>query len=331
MPKKSSNSTSSKLDALLEKLNQIQAQFPTEQPSEQPIAELRQILQSKYAVAVARAAKLIGRHEITELVPDLITAFDRFLTNPAKTDPNCHAKAGIADALYRLEQRAEAVFLTGIRHVQMEPVWGGQVDTAPGLREICAMGLVRMNYSDVMTELADLLADPELPARIGAARAIAYSENSQGIPLLRLRAKIGDEPPVLAECVIALLKLDADRSLPFAASFLHAPQPQTQELVALALGESRHPGAFEPLQTWWKFNSEPDLRRTALLAIAMLRQDQPLDFLLSLITNGRNLDAHDAVAAMDLYRQDAALWERVREAAQQRGDAELRAIVDSTN
>jgi hypothetical protein len=334
MPKKSSNSTSRKLDALLEKLNQIQAQFSSEQPakppSEQPIAELGQILQSKYAVAVARTAKLIGRYEITELVPDLITAFDRFMTNPAKTDPNCHAKAGIADALYRLEQRAEAVFLAGIRHVQMEPVWGGQVDTAPGLREICAMGLVRMNYSDVMIELADLLADPEPPARIGAARAIAYSENPQGIPLLRLRAKIGDEPPVLAECVIALLNLDADRSLPFVGSFLHAPQPQTQELVALALGESRHPGAFELLRNWWKFNSEPDLRRTGLLAIAMLRQDQPLDFLLSLIANGRSLDAHDAVAALDLYRQDATLWGRVREAAQQRGDAELTAIVGSS-
>jgi HEAT repeat protein len=328
MPKKSSNSTSRKLDALLETLNQIQAQFPTEQISEQPIAELRQILQSKYAVAVARTAKLIGRYEITELVPDLITAFDRFLTNPAKIDPNCLAKAGIADALYHLEQRAEAVFLAGIRHVQMEPVWGGQVDTAPRLREICAMGLVRMNYPDVMTELADLLADPEPPARIGAARAIAYSENPQGIPLLRLRAKIGDEPPVLAECVTALLKLDAERSLPFAASFLSDPQPQTQELIALALGESRHPGAFEPLQIWWKFNSEPDLRRTALLAIAMLRQDQPLDFLISLIAKGRNLDAHDAVAALDLYRQDALLWRRVREAAQQRGDAELMAIVE---
>ena len=60
----------------------------------------------------------------------------------------------------------------------------------------------------------------------------------------------------------------------------------------------------------------------------MLRQDQPLDFLLSLIANGRNLDAHDAVAALDLYRRDAALWERVCEAAKQRGDAELMAIVD---
>jgi len=325
---------SSKLEAVLAKLTEIRNQLEvkstgsgcqtisdnTPSVSEQTIATLRQIIQGKLAVAVAQAAKLVYENELVQLIPDLVEAFDRFLLKPVETDPNCHAKAGIADALYRLEHREEEVFLRGIRHVQMEPVWGGKVDTAAKLRGICAMGLVRMNYSQVLVELADLLADPESPARIAAARAIAYSGNSNGVPLLRLRARVGDEPAVLSECLAALLNLDADRSLPFVAHFLNTSQPQTQELVALALGESRLPAAFNVLRHWWEKTREPNLRWTGLLAIATLRQDEPIDFLLDLIGTGLTRDARDAVTALEIYQDDQALWQRVEAAMQQRED-----------
>ena len=73
-----------------------------------------------------------------------------------------------------------------------------------------------------MVALADLLADPEPEARIGAARAIAYSENPLGVALLRLRIQVGDTPAVLGECVAALLQLSVDNCLPLAAAFLEA-------------------------------------------------------------------------------------------------------------
>lgn len=310
---------SRKLETLLAQLTEIRSQ-PN---SEQTIADLQQILRSKFAVAVAQAAKVVHERELVQLIPDLVSAFDRFLQNPVETDPNCHAKVGIADALYRLEHRQETVFLNGIRHVQMEPVWGGRVDTAAKLRGVCAMGLVRMNYAEVLVELADLLADPEPPARIAAARAIAYSGNPNGVPLLRLRARVGDEPSVLAECLAALLNLDADRSLDFVSSFLNAPVPQTQELVALVLGESRLPAAFDVLRQWWEKTREPELRRTGLLAIATLRQDQPIDFLLNLIATGTASHARDAVTALEVYRDDPILWQRVQAAAAQREDTAL--------
>lgn len=309
---------SRKLEAMLAQLTEIR-----HQPSEQTIESLQQILRSKFAVAVAQAAKLVHERELGQLIPDLVSAFDRFLINPAETDANCHAKAGIADALYRLEYREEAVFLKGIRHVQMEPVWGGRVDTAAKLRGICAMGLVRMNYAAVLIELADLLADPESEARIAAARAIAYSGNLNGAPLLRLRALVGDEPAVLSECLAALLNLDADRSLDFVARFLHAPDPQTQELVALVLGESRLSAAFPLLRQWWEKTRESDLRRTGLLAIATLRQDQPLNFLLELVATGTPINARDAIDALDIYRHDQSLWQRVEAAVAQRGEPAL--------
>jgi HEAT repeats len=312
---------SHKLEALLDRL----AQLRTAPISQEAIASISQILASKYGVAVAQAARLVETRQITPLIPQLVASFSRFMSHPAETDPSCLAKTGIAEALYRLNYSEETLFLQGIRHIQLEPVWGGQTDTAATLRGTCAMGLVRMNYPHVLTELGDLLADPEPPARIAAARAIAYSENAAGVPLLRLRARVGDEPPVVAECLIALLKLAPQQSLDFAAHFLHDPQPQTQELTALALGESHLADAFEPLQQWWKTTADAELQQTALLAIAMLRHDAAMQFLLELIANRPIKVAQAAIAALEPYKTDKNLWQQVQTAVQQRDDAKLMA------
>ncbi len=321
---------SRKLETLLAKLNQLRQNFsPGDPVSDDAIATLRQGLNSRYGVAAGQAAKQIAALELVQLAPDMVKAFYRFMARPIETDPNCLGKAGIAKALYQLGCSEQGLFLDGIRHVQMEPVWGGKQDTAPKLRGLCALGLVRMNDPDVMTELADLLADADPAARIAAAQAIAYSENDRGVPLLRLRAKVGDEPQVLSECLAALLKLAPNRSLDFVSRFLSAPHPtSTQELVALVLGESRLPEAFEQLHTWWQKTVDRQLRRTGLLAIAMLRSDQPLQFLLSVVESGHKRDAFDAIASLSIYRQDIALWQRLRETVEQRDDDELRVTLE---
>ena len=310
-----------KLEATIAQLNQIRAD-PT---SERGLNTLRQILSSKHAIAVARAATLIGEAEIQDLIPDLVTTFDRLMVNPATSDQNCVGKKAIAAALYRLEAREVDRFLTGIHHIQMEPVWGGSVDTAPGLRGICALGLVRLNYAEVMVELADLLADPEPAARIEAARAIAYHNQPEGIPLLRLKVKLGEaNPQVLSECFLALLQL-TPQSLPLVASFLAAPvEAASSEMAALALGESRLPESFPLLQKFWARTGNAELKKTGLLAIAMLRQDAPLAFLFDLVATGRLLDAQAAIAALRLYEQDQDLWPRVCQIVEMRGEPGLR-------
>ena len=321
---------SRKLEMLLAQLNQLQRDRIQGEPvSEDAIATLRQGLSSRYGVVAGQAAKQIATLELVQLAPDMVKAFYRFMTRPVETDPNCLGKAGIAKALYQMGRSEQGVFLDGIRHVQMEPVWGGKQDTAPKLRGLCALGLVRMNYPDVMTELADLLADADPAARIAAAQAIAYSESDRGVPLLRLRAKVGDEPQVLSECLAALLKLAPRRSLEFVSRYLHAPHSaQTQELVALVLGESRLPDAFERLRDWWQKTLDPQLLRTGLLAIAMLRGDEPFQFLLSVVESGNQPAALDAIAALSIYRQDTVLWQRLRETIEQRDDDKLRAIFE---
>ncbi|HEY9881849.1 MAG TPA: hypothetical protein V6D29_25585 [Leptolyngbyaceae cyanobacterium] len=311
----------------LEDLTAALSQLRTDPTSETGLATLHQIISSKYSVAVAQAAHLVSEFEIYSLVPDLVTAFKRFMVKPKDSDPGCRAKQAIANTLYRLEYSDETLFLQGIRHVQWEPVWGGQVDTAPGLQGTCALGLVRMHYPAVMVELADLLADPELEARIAAARAIAYSENEFGVALLRLRVKVGDVPSVIGECLAALLKLAPTDSLDLIQTFLDAGRKTSDsadavekaEVAALVLGESRLPEAFPLLQDWWQRTTHPDLRQVGLLAIATLRQDAALEFLLNLIADGPLREAKNAFKALTIYQQDERLWQQIRLTVEQRG------------
>lgn len=290
------------------------------------LAQLRRVLAGKSSHAAAKAAQIAGEFEMSALVPDLVAAFERLMGNAVKADPNCHAKAAIADALYRIGHDDESVFLRGIRHRQMEPVYGGRVDTAIDLRAACALGLARMNYPDVLVELADLLADPESRVRAAAAQAIAYYGSEHGVPLLRLKVLSGDDDStVILECLAGLLRLAPASSLVFAGRLLDAPDTSVSETAALALGGSRLPDAFDVLRQWWERTAAVASRRTALLAIAMLRRDQPLAFLLALIKEADGPTAREAIAALGMYRHDDAVRQRVQECIDHRKDVDLRA------
>ncbi len=321
---------SRKLEELTASLNQIRPD-PT---SETASAVLQQVLSSKYSVAAAQAAGIVAQAELYAFIPDLVDAFDRFLIKPKDTDPGCLAKQAIADTLYRLEYSNETLFLKGIRHVQPEPIWGGTTDTAPRLRGTCALGLVRMNYPQVMVELGDLLADPEPEARIGAARAIAYSANDQGVPLLRLRVKVGDTSPVLSECLLALLQLAPQQSLPLVEDVLYArtaialAKADQAEAAGLALSESQLNEAFPILRDWWQGIRDPQLRKTGILAISILRQPEAIQFLLTLIAESKPEDAKEATEAMGIHIQDQILWQRVCQAVQERQDAALKGLLE---
>ena len=105
--------------------------------------------------------------------------------------------------------------------------------------------------------------------------------------------------------------------------FLQQEDPALGKAAALALGESRLPGAFDLLKTAWQEGFDPDLRRTELLAIAMLRHEQAMDFLLSLVADAAPAHAHDAIAALEMYRRDQELWGRVERLVAAREDVDL--------
>jgi hypothetical protein len=313
------------LENTLEQLAKIRGEPLTSESQ----ALLRKVLAGRSSHAAAKAAEIAGDLELDALTPDLVAAFERFLDKSDKSDPGCAAKAAIADALCRIGAAETETYLRGIRHVQMEPVWGGRADTATALRGTCALALVRVHYHDYLSELAELLADREAPARRMAAQALAYSENADAVPLLRLKALVGDqEPQVVGECLLALLQIAPAASIEFVARFLDRPEEEIAEAAALALGGSRLEGAFPLLKGCWERHFHPTLRRSSLLAIAMLKRDEPISYLLKHVAESAAMHARDALQALAIYRHDPKLRGQVEEALRRRKDTALRAAFE---
>lgn len=292
------------------------------------LTALRKALAGRSGHLAAAAAELAAEHELQVLVPELVAAFERLLVQPLRSDAGCAGKAAIANALYRLGAAEVGVYLKGIRHVQLEPVWGGKADTATQLRGTCGLALVRIHHPDYLVELAALLADKEAPVRKMAAQALAYSENPAAVPLLRLRALVGDsDPQVIGEVLLALLAVAPEPSLPFVTAFLDRDE-ELAEAAALALGGSRLKAALAPLTEWWERTFDAGLRRSALLAIAMLKHDEAIHYLLTHVAESAPPHARDALRALAVYRHDPRLRAQLETALAARGDASLRRSFD---
>jgi hypothetical protein len=289
--------------------------------------DLAPFLRHKSNHAVAAAAATAEKLEAGGLAPDLVLAFEKFMRDPAKLDPGCKATTAIVQALIQLEDPAAQVYFAGIRHVQREGSFGPPVDAAAPLRGLCARGLARMGHPDALLECVTLLADTEIAARTGAIRAIADAGRPEGVLLLRLKSLLGDkEIEVTGECFGALLSLDPSGSVEFVGKFLYSRAEGIGEQAALALGESRQLAAFHVLREAWESGAAAEQRRTLLVAIAMLRIDEALEFLLSRLADESGPVAADALAGLAFYARDEAVLTRVEEIIRQRGDGALEAV-----
>lgn len=307
-------------DSLKNKLSRLE-EIRSKPQSAETVEALQEALRSKSNHLAARAAEITSELGFSELEDDLVAAFERFLEDPVKADPGCSAKTSIGECLYWLGSQREDVFLLAIQHVQLEPTYGGKQDTAAKLRAFGALGLVRSLYPGVMVHLADLLADPELDARIGAVRAIVSAGREASVPLLRFKALSGDEDPrLLQACFRGLLQLDPDSSLSFVSKFLEHDNEVVNETAALALGESHAEGAFEILRSWCEKVIHSPQAYIGLTAIALLQSDQGIDYLLSVVAGERTALAREAVAVLKIYQDDARIWGKVKKAASRRSD-----------
>lgn len=302
-----------KSDPVEQKLDRL-AGLRRQGPSPEGRAELARCLKSKSNLVAAKSAGVAADWEAAELIPELEAAFDRFLVKPETTDKRCAAKIEILKALCKLEYSSPSIFLRGIRHVQMEPDWGRSVDTAAGVRALCAMGLAQTSYPEALEEVLPLLLDPEIDARIGAVRAVAATGLPGGTLLLRLKTLTGDEPEVLGECFAALLRVEPDKSIRFVAAFLEDRNEAVADAAALALGDSRLEAAFDILREAFDRATNRALRRTLLVAIALLRREPAFDYLLDLVENGEDFASADAIAALDMYKENAGLRDRIERA-----------------
>jgi len=275
--------------------------------------DLAPFLLHKSNHVAAAAADTVGRLEAVALAQNLVDAFLEWMKNPSERDPGCKALTAIAKTLAAMDHPAAQAYLAGIHHVQMEASFGPRVDTAAALRGVCAQGLARMSHPDALLECVTLLADREVAARSGAVRAFSETGQSAGILLLRFKALTGDkDEEVMAECFAGLLRLAQAESLEFVAGFLNASQ-EIAERAALGLGESRLAAAFPWLREAWAGTSQSTLRKTLLLAIAMLRQDEAVEFLLNRLAEDSEKSAADALTALALYSRDETARDRIQD------------------
>jgi HEAT repeat protein len=292
--------------------------------------ELAKFLAARNNHVVAKAADLAREMNVKSAESHLVGAFDRFIKNPGESDKGCVAIQAIVHALYELGADAEQLFLKAIRHVQKEG-WGKPKDVAAETRGLAALGLVRMAYRDVMPLLVDLLVDPEAPARLMAARAIAYAGRDEGALLLRLKVQMGDpgEPPddtaVLGECLVALGSLSRLRAVPFMQKYLDDARSTIAESAAIALGEMRHAEPLGVLLEQWERDRAMSTRHNLLLPIALSRLPAAIDFLVNLVASETEGHASAAVEALRIFRHDDAIRGRVESAIRARNFPRLTA------
>jgi hypothetical protein len=304
-------------------LAQLSALDPATDRAQQS-ATIGKALEHKSARIVAKAAVLAGERSVRDRVPDLLGAYERFLVKPVKQDPQCIAKQAIARALFDLECGNVDFFLAGVRYQQLEPVWGGSVDTAIDVRCSCAMGLVATRYSRAIAELTTLLHDKEWRARVGAVRAISCGHAAEAEAVLRYKVLTGDsESEVIGECFTGLLAVGPEESLPWVAGYLAAERDDIRDLAALALGDSRQPKALGHLRAAWdSAGGIGEFPKVLIRAAALLRSDAAFDWLMEIIGEGAQRHADAAVEALSVYERNTRLMERMQAALTKRPAAQ---------
>ncbi len=288
------------------------------------VALIRKSLVNRSNFLVAKAARLAEDTGLTDLIPELLAAYDRFFINAEKADPQCWAKNALSRALSKLECRDKDVFLRGLRHHQMEPVWGGVSDSAGTLRANCAHALVAcdgLDNQELLVLLLDALVDKDKSVRVEAVRAAAQL-GEIAVPVLRLRAMIrGEEPEVLGQCFSALLAIERDAAIPFVAGFLDPGDDPAGE-AAFALAEMRSQSALAALLKRQKEFADEWFSGVLLSAVALTRLPEAIDFLISLIEHEER-EAPRAIEALSRVPANDELSARLEQTVQATGSPKL--------
>jgi hypothetical protein len=297
--------------------------------TEESISNLRLFLNGRVSLLASKSADIAAEWGCSELIPDMIAAFDYYIVDGAKVDKLCNAKISIVNALNKLEYLGDEVFLRGAYYTQIEPAFGKPIDTAILLRCSCAFGLARTDHSDISIVLTDLLLDKESEVRVAAVKALTYVAHPESEYLLRLKILAGDnDPDVIGECFNGLMAMSPERSLDFVVRYLQSDDPSVLQYAALALGGSRLSKAYDKLREYWDDFPSPVTRRMLLLPIALTRNTEAFEFILEILKNADVKTAIESIYALRLYQSDDNT-KRIGKIVHQKNDAQLTKIFNS--
>jgi hypothetical protein len=312
-----------KLDPTEQALDRLSA-LKNEADAQVVAKELKSFLKNRSNFVVAKAAKIASEARLSDLVPEMLAAFQRLMKNPSKLDKGCAATTEITAALYEMDYVEPDIYLAGIHHVQMEGSYGPPVDVAAKLRGLSAQGLARTRYPHALDEIVSLLVDDWPQARVGAVRALAANGGQAGALVLKLKVLTGEsEPDVLAECFSGLLAAAPESSLPLVARYIDSRDLNVAEVAIFALGSSRLPQAFDLLKEKLERMSGGRLRKALLLAIAMIRSEAAIELLLGLLPESTPQTAREIITALATFRSNESVRERVEAIVSRRNDRSL--------
>ena len=293
-----------------------------------PSAEDREtfvrLLRDSSALVVARTAHAMRELELREMLPELEEAAERCLTRTARQDPGCIAKLALFRTLYDLECARAALYRDALAVRQYEPVWGGRVDAAAGLRAIAGQGLTLCDDAGRVDLLAELLADPEPEARAGALQALGACGDPAALPLLRYLCLCeSTDTDTRRAAMVAILALGGDDEIAFVARSLDQERPALLQAAALALCESGLEAALAPVIQLLEGDLDQDPRELLCLALAGSGLAPGRDWLLQRLMHGRRGEALDALHALHALRDDHGLCVQVADAIAVRAETAL--------
>jgi HEAT repeat protein len=285
-------------------------------PDLDEIEKVRRALGSENNYLVAKAAAIVADHGLKDILPDVLSAFDRFFIDSVKSDPQCWAKIALVKALIKLECRDATVYLRGLRHIQEEPVWGGHSDTAGALRASSTHALVvceDVSEPALLNILLEPLLDQDKTVRMEAARAIGQVGGASATLLLKLRVLLRkEEPEVLGACFSALLGMEHNDKLgtiSLVADFLDDAEEAAAE-AAFALAETHESAALTALIDRRRKGADAWFASVLDQAIVLTRLPEAMDFLLGVIERDFR-QAPSALEAISRVHSSAEVRDRV--------------------
>ncbi len=304
-------------------------------PTPEIVAQLKKALADPIGLIVGKAADAVATLRLGELVPDMVSAYDRLFEQSVKRDAQCSGKLAIAKALRQLDYTESAPFVSGLYYQQWEPVWGTETDTAGPLRSECSLGVLQCTdllRDDKLLHLTRGLTDALAAVRLDVARALEEVGGRESILLLRLKARMGDkDSTVTGQAFHSLLGVEGAAAIPFVNEFIEqrgwpVKDQEVSEAAALALGTSRLREGLELLTTCWNNRLHQRIQGEVILrAISSSRQETALDFLIAIIRDGRQVEAIAAVDALGLHRDSESIRARVLEAIEEQDNPEMAA------
>ena len=271
---------------------------------------------------VSKGAELCAELGLRELAPELVAAFERLRQGGAKSDPQCWGKTAIAKALSEMAWRGPGLFVSGLRHRQLEPVWGGETDTAMGLRAVCAEALVstELDGEAILRLLVWALGDESKLVRVAAVGAVAQLSRWEGELLLRQKVIGGDnEPEVMGACMAGILELGERGAMDFVASFIGEEEVRGLEAIA-AMAQSRHAEAVRLVMAQWRRGLGVEAQKTIAISLGASPLEEARDALLELLQEARGAVAVCAVAGLGSSRYRDEVRERVLAIVSEKGE-----------